>query len=191
MDYTEIFGALAGALYVWLEIKQKRSMWIVGGLSALVYMVIFANSSLYASLGLQLYYVVASIYGWYQWQKLESGQGASEEGPTTLQMPLKSGLLSGIVAFIGYFILWFILKKYTTDPSPALDALIATLSMLATYWVANKYIWHWILWIITNLLALVLYLSTGLYATSLLYLLYLIASIVGFIHWRKFRKVLI
>ena len=43
MDVTEVIGAVAGFLYVILEIRQKKAMWIVGGISALFYILLFFN----------------------------------------------------------------------------------------------------------------------------------------------------
>ena len=50
MDVTEVIGAVAGFLYVILEIRQKKAMWIVGGISALFYILLFFNASLSAVL---------------------------------------------------------------------------------------------------------------------------------------------
>jgi nicotinamide mononucleotide transporter len=73
---------------------------------------------------------------------------------------------------------------------PVSDASIAAISMLATYWVANRYIYHWLLWIVADIIAVYMYLNQGLYATTVLYIIYTVAAIVGYIHWRKFRRVL-
>jgi hypothetical protein len=35
-----------------------------------------------------------------------------------------------------------------------------------------------------------MYLSQGLYATTALYFIYIIAAMAGIVHWRKFRQVL-
>ncbi len=188
MNYAEIFGALSGFLYVILEIKQNKYMWIVGGVSALVYTAIFLNSALFASMGLQAWYVGASFYGWYIWKK-QSDKNGSEE-PLVMKLNRTKVIWSTIIALIGFLILWFILSKYSTDPMPGIDAFIAAISMLATYWVANRYIQHWMLWIVADMLAVYMYLSQGLYATVLLYFVYTFAAIAGLYHWHKFRKVL-
>lgn len=188
MNYAEIFGALTGFLYVFLEIKQNKYMWIVGGISALVYTVIFLNSALFASMGLQVWYVGASLYGWVMWSNQSQESGIQE--PMVMKLNKEKALYSSIIALLGFFILWFVLAKYSTDPMPVIDAFIASLSMLATYWVANRFIQHWILWIVTDLFAVYMYLSQGLYATVFLYIAYTIAAVAGLYHWRKFRKVL-
>ena len=63
----EIFGTLTGLLYVWLEIKHRRSMWVAGIVMALCYIAVFGVEGLYASMGLYVYYLGMSLYGWVQW----------------------------------------------------------------------------------------------------------------------------
>lgn len=69
--YIEYFGFVTGVLYLVFEIKQMKLMWLVGILSALAYIVVFAGSSLYAAMGLQVYFFWVSIYGWFEWRKGE------------------------------------------------------------------------------------------------------------------------
>ena len=54
MNWIEIVGAITGFAYVNLEIRQKRAMWIVGALSALMYIIVFYMASLNAAALLQL-----------------------------------------------------------------------------------------------------------------------------------------
>ena len=65
----EIFGFVSGLLYLILEIKQNKWMWLVNFITAVLYAVIFAQSKLYAAMGLQIYYVLISVYGFIIWQK--------------------------------------------------------------------------------------------------------------------------
>ncbi len=188
MDYSEIFGAVAGIIYVILEIKQKKLMWIVGAVSALFYTLIFLNANLFAAMGLQIYFLFASIYGLWMWSKKNSKEQISE--PIVVKLSIKRAAISTALALAGFLLLWYILKNYSSDPMPATDAMIASLSMLATYWVTNRFIQHWHLWIAANVLAIYMYFSQGLYATTALYLIYIIAAIAGIFHWRKFRQVL-
>lgn len=184
--FIEIFGAVTGLLYVYLEIKQRRAMWIVGGISALTYIVVFLNSGLIAAMGLQFYYLGMSIYGWKKW-----GDKSSVAYDGKLRVSKLSGrilIFSILSSIVGYFSLAFILEKYSQDPMPKIDALIAILSMLATYWVTKKYIENWFLWILANALAVYLYINQELYATVVLYFVFLIAAVIGYLHWRKFSE---
>ena len=188
---VEIFGALTGLLYVYLEIKQRRWMWIVGGISAIVYIYVFLVAGLYAMMAFQFYYVVISLYGWRQWGRSDTNRkGGSESMQITVTMPRKVAIISGVVIFTATLLFWQLLGKIDSDPMPFADALVVVLSMVATYWVSKKYIEHWILWIFANTLSIYIYLLQQLYATMVLYIIFVIAAIVGFCEWRKFRRVL-
>ena len=68
-NYIEIFGAAAGILYVFLEIRQNIWLWPVGIITSAVYIWVFFTGKLYADMSLQGYYLVISILGWYWWIK--------------------------------------------------------------------------------------------------------------------------
>ncbi|MDD3274041.1 MAG: nicotinamide riboside transporter PnuC [Bacteroidales bacterium] len=187
MNWIEITGAISGFIYVVLEIRQKRAMWIVGALSALMYIIVFFSSSLHAAALLQIYYLIVSVYGWKRW----GGGGDSSDNSgmnlnVTVKLPFKRAVYSIIAAFVGFIFVQYLLSNFSEDPYPYLDSFVAVLSMLATWWVSGKYIENWILWIIADLAAAILFFWQGLYATAILYVVYMIAAVVGFLHWRKF-----
>ena len=59
----EYFGVITGFLYLLLEIRQHKAMWVIGFLTSLVYVFVFFFSKIYADMGLNIYYVAISIYG--------------------------------------------------------------------------------------------------------------------------------
>ncbi len=68
-NYIEIFGAVTGILYVFLEIRQTIWLWPVGIVTSAVYIWVFFTSKFYADMSLQVYYLVISCLGWYWWIK--------------------------------------------------------------------------------------------------------------------------
>ncbi|HUU99686.1 MAG TPA: nicotinamide mononucleotide transporter family protein, partial [Bacteroidales bacterium] len=57
-NWIEIFGAVTGIIYVFLEIRQNLWLWPVGIVTSGVYIWVFFNSKIYADMGLQGYYLV-------------------------------------------------------------------------------------------------------------------------------------
>ncbi len=76
-NYIEIFGTVAGIVYVFLEIRQNIWLWPVGIVTSAVYIYIFFTGKLYADMSLQVYYLIISIAGWYWWVK---GAGHRAQG---------------------------------------------------------------------------------------------------------------
>ena len=81
-NYIEIFGAITGIIYVFLEIRQTIWLWPLGLVTSAVYVWIFFSSKLYADMSLQAYYVVISALGWYWWMRKagKTGKGEGESG---------------------------------------------------------------------------------------------------------------
>ena len=74
-NWIEIFGAVTGIIYVFLEIRQNIWLWPVGIITSAVYIVVFFTSKFYADMGLQVYYLVISVLGWYWWVRGAGRQG--------------------------------------------------------------------------------------------------------------------
>jgi len=74
-NWIELFGAVTGIIYVFLEIRQNLWLWPVGITTSAVYIWIFFSGKIYADMSLQGYYLVISCIGWYWWVK-GTGQGA-------------------------------------------------------------------------------------------------------------------
>jgi nicotinamide mononucleotide transporter len=68
-NYIEVFGAVTGIIYVFLEIRQTIWLWPVGIITSAVYILVFFTSKFYADMSLQVYYLVISFFGWYWWAK--------------------------------------------------------------------------------------------------------------------------
>jgi len=86
-NYIEAAGAIAGIVYVFLEIRQSVWLWPVGIITSAVYIWVFFASKLYADMSLQWYYLIISFLGWYWWskgagKKREGGNGRMGEGET-------------------------------------------------------------------------------------------------------------
>jgi nicotinamide mononucleotide transporter len=91
-NYIEIFGALAGIIYVFLEIRQNLWLWPVCIATSAAYIWIFFSGKLYADMGLQVYYLVISILGWYWWVRGTGLRLALTDGGASVAQG--SGLIS-------------------------------------------------------------------------------------------------
>jgi nicotinamide mononucleotide transporter len=198
-NYIEVFGAITGIVYVFLEIRQTIWLWPLGIITSGIYVWIFFTSKLYADMSLQSYYVVISILGWYWWvrSKREGEVGREGEGEmgrkgggknVVLQvsrLKLKTGVVLSLVSIVLYFIMWFVLSRFTDSPVPGWDSFLTSLSIVATWMLARKIYEHWFLWIVVNTVSVILYLTRGLYPTVVLYIVYGVMSFIGLKAWKK------
>jgi len=188
----EIFGTVTGLLYVWMEIKHRRSMWIVGIVMSVCYIAVFGVEALYASMGLYVYYLGMSLYGWFKWGKKTQQPVPGQElkpGPNPALKPVHintstAWLTAGLTIMV-FGGVWAVLRFLTDHPAPAMDAAITTLNMVATWLLTRSIVEQWLLLIVANILAIILYAHTGLWFTTGLYTVYLVASVIGYISWRR------
>ena len=193
-NWIEIFGALSGIIYVFLEIRQNIWLWPVGIVTSAVYIVVFFASKFYADMSLQGYYLVMSCIGWYWWVKgtghraqgEEYGaQGAGSGGLQVTRLRPLTGLVLAAVFILSYTGIWFILSRFTDSPVPGWDSFITSLSAIATWMLARKIYEHWYLWIAANAASVMIFVVRGLYPTVILYAVYLVMSFAGLKVWKR------
>ncbi len=203
-NWLEVFGAITGIIYVFLEIRQNIWLWPVGLVTSAVYIIVFFTTRFYADMSLQGYYLVMSIIGWYWWVR-GTGQGAQgsgrraqgeekkngglrdeeTEGLQVTRLKTVTGLLLAAVFVLLYSGIWFILSRYTDSPVPEWDSFITSLSVVATWMLARKIYEHWYLWILVNAASVIIFAVRGLYPTVILYAVYLAMSFGGLKVWKK------
>ncbi|MBR1570240.1 MAG: nicotinamide mononucleotide transporter [Bacteroidales bacterium] len=179
---VEIFALVTGVVYVILEILQKNAMWVLGILTGTACACSFAAQQVWASMGLNIYYVAVSFIGLYQWRKDSAKAG---EGVIHLTALPKSVAIWSAVIFVAGSLLCMWLLRATGDSAPELDAVATVLSVIATWWLAKSYLQEWLLWIVADILTAALCLQTGQYWMSLLYIAYVVSAAYGYIHWKK------
>lgn len=180
VNWVEITGSILSLIYLYLSIRQKVSLWIFGFLASALYVVVFFDSKLYADMSLQLYYLVVSVYGWINWKR---GKEEKELPATATTKKLWIKLALATVAI--YFIYYFVLLYFTDSTIPKSDSLVGALSVIATWMLARKLIENWLVWIVADALCVGLYIYKGLYPTAILFVIYTVMAVVGYIQWRK------
>lgn len=182
----ELLGAILGILYIIFSIRQSILTWPTGLLTSVLYVIVFFQSKFYADMGLQVYYVVISVYGWYFWLK-GTKPGESDSVPVR-ELSKKLGLILGCASIIIFIILVFVLKKFTDSDVPYMDSLTTALSIIATWMLAKKYIEQWLLWIFIDAVSAGLYIYKNLWPTVILFIVYTIMALWGYFEWKKDLK---
>ena len=185
-NWVEIFGAIAGIAYIYLSIKENILLWPVGLITTIVYIYVFFVSKFYADMSLQVYYIVISIYGWYFWLRGKKNQ--KNDSLQISKTPMKLALILIAVTFVLFVAISQILVNFTDSPVPYWDAFTTSVSIVATWMLAKKYLEHWLIWIIVDIVSAILYFWKGLYPTVVLFAVYTIMAVVGYYQWRKSLK---
>jgi len=187
--WIEIFAVITGLLYVYLQIKQNKTMWIVGFISSAIFVYILFSAQIYAQMGIYVYYVGISVYGYLRWKRMENGKlkmgNVETRHALSLQPRIKNIFVLIAISLILSTIITIILSNFTDSPIPLIDGTIAGFSIVATWMVTQKIIQHWYFWMAINLACVVLYVSQNLYFTAVMFLVYFGMSIIGLREWKK------
>ncbi|GBU08702.1 nicotinamide riboside transporter [Bacteroidales bacterium] len=186
IPFVEIIGLVLTLIYMYLEIKQDWKMWIVGILSSMIYIYVFFVAKLYAEVGINVYYMLMGFYGIFLWLVKKNKTSSIKKNNRSIDKKMTLMLSIFTTAMTG--LIYYILKNYTDSPLPFWDAMIAALSITATWMLANKIIEHWFLWIAVNFGMVAITIATEIYITSALYLIYGFVSIYGYYEWLKLVK---
>lgn len=184
--WIEIFGVVTGILYVILEVKQNRLLWPLGLITSATYVYVFFTGKFYADMGLQVYYVLISIYGWYYWSRGGERSGSGEL--PVIRGDMKQLLILTLVFALSWTGIYFLLDRLTDSTVPLGDSFTTALAIVATWMLARKIIEHWFLWIIANLVSIALYIYKGLYPTVILYVVYTGMAVYGYLEWKRSMK---
>lgn len=172
---------MTGLVYVWLEVKHRRAMWVVGFVMSACYVAVFGLKGLYASMGLYVYYLGMSVYGWLKWG--EQVTGGEELRPVRIGGRQAGG--AGGLLVVSFAVMWGVLRWFTDHPAPAMDAAITALNITATWLLAHSVLEQWLLLILANAMAIGLYAWSGLWFTTALYLVLFVSSFIGYGSWRR------
>ncbi|RZK82430.1 MAG: nicotinamide riboside transporter PnuC [Pedobacter sp.] len=178
----EWFGVITGILCVWLAAKNIIYNWPFAIVSVIIYIFIFFDSKLYADMGLQFYFLAMNFYGWYYWSKNKNNEEAAR--PVSLITIKEVGLsILGVIVFT--LIIGFLLKSNTDASFPFIDSFCTACSIIAQVFLARKVLQNWLIWIFVDIIYVGVYISKDLYATAIMYGLYIYIASMGYLEWRN------
>lgn len=182
-SFLEWTAVILGVSYVISITYKKMIAWLFALISSSIYVYLCFSAQLYLESFLQIFYVLTAIYGWLKWRKDTANKQIISWG---FKLNLINISLSSILTLsIGY-----IFSKYTNQANPYMDAFTTIFSLIATFMVARKVLENWIYWIIIDAISIILYSSREFYLTSLLFTIYTLLALFGFIKWYKNYKLI-
>lgn len=177
----EILGFFTGAVCVYLNTRQNVFGWFFGIINAVLYFAVFWQVRLYADMGLQGYYFFTSIYGWWMWLY----GGKSHDGVQVSKTPIRLYPIFGLV-FVLTTVSWgFLLGRFTDASLSYVDSALTVASLIAQWMMARKYIENWLIWIVADALYVGMYFYKDLHLTAILYAVFLVLAVMGYVQWRK------
>nr|WP_137788218.1 nicotinamide riboside transporter PnuC [Sphingomonas sp. 3P27F8] len=181
MSMLESVATVLGVACV--ALAARRSVWtfpIAIGSVVLIGVVVF-EARLYSDALLQGFFVIANIYGWFNWWRSRARSG--EVSVERMSAAQRGGwMIGGLAAAIAWGAL---MHRFTNASYPWWDAGIAIASVSAQLLMAQRRIENWLIWIAVDLASVPLYLTKGLYLFAGLYVIYLALACWGLFDWRR------
>ena len=181
--WLEIIGVITGLLCVYLAARNNILNWPFAIVSVGIYIFIFFDSHLYADMGLQVYFMVMNIYGWYFWSK----KTKTEKKTPVLRITQKEIILSAVAIVIFTVFLGSVLK-YTPASYPYIDSFCTACSLVGQVFLARKVLENWLIWIFVDIIYVGVYIFKHLDLTAVMYAIYVGIALMGYLDWKKDYK---
>ncbi len=173
-----------GVVEVLLAKKNSVLLYPAGIVSSSLSILLLAEALLYAEAALSMYYVIISIYGWIYWTKKKN-----EPSVKISRASRRDWIITFCIVFLGWGLLYIILKNFTDSDVPVVDAWISSTAWAGTWLLTRRKIENWILLNISNLFAVPLLFHKHLPLFALLTCVLFVVACFGYFEWKKvYRK---
>jgi nicotinamide mononucleotide transporter len=181
VQLLEWTAAILSAVSVYLSTREHIWSWPLAIVSVAMYGVIFVETGLYSDAGLQVFYGVISIYGWYEWL-----HGGPRHGKlhVTRATP-RVWALAAILGIVFWLALGTLASRLQGVSLPFLDAGLTTVSVIAQIMMTRKILENWLLWVLVDVVYVPVYAYKNLFPTAGLYAVFLVLAVLGFVQWRR------
>ncbi|MDY0103548.1 MAG: nicotinamide riboside transporter PnuC [Lentimicrobium sp.] len=186
--WFEGVAAVLGIASVWYARRENILVYPTGIVSVLIYVYICYSNRLYADAGINFFYAIMSVYGWYNWTR-NSGDNNTLEISANNRRQQIAGISLTIVSYWAIIgLIWMLNfndKAYMSSYVPWVDSFTTSIFLVGMLLMARKKVENWIYWIIADVVSIPLYFYKGLVFTSFQYIIFLILAILGYIEWRN------
>ena len=201
ITWREILGNAFGLASAVGGMRRKVWAWPVGIIGNVLLFTVFlftatesdhGGSPLYGQAARQVFFVIVSVYGWWRWSTNQrSGAGAPAVVPRWATGRERVAYLAA--AAVGVVACYYAFRAIGAG-FPAewwfylADAWIFVGSIVATYAMARGWVDFWLCWIAVDLVGVPLLLHSHFYPSAVLYGVYGLFVIWGFVTWLKIAR---
>ena len=172
-----------GIMSVYYAKKANILVYPTGIICTVITVYILYVNEYFGDMMMNFYYSVMSIYGWWNWSRKKENKYVVPISRTT-----RKEKLIGILFFVLTMIVTYLVYKaydYELQIPNYIDIITSGIFFTAMWYMANKKLENWTLWIIADIITIPLYAYRGLGMLSLQYFVFTILAIQGYIEWKK------
>lgn len=180
-SYIEIIAVFFGILSVWFARKENILVYPTGIINVLIYVYLCFFAGLYADMGINVFYFIMSVFGWYNWSRRNDQQ---QHIPIST-LDFKQWVFYVAITASAFAIIYYVLISFTDSTVPVFDSITTSIFITGMWLMAVKKLENWLFWIVGDLMVIPLFSMKGLIFTSLQYVVFFILAVMGFIEWRR------
>jgi nicotinamide mononucleotide transporter len=181
--FWEWAAVILGVTEVLLAKVNNILLYPAGIAGTLIGIYVLLMAGLYAESALNGYYVVMSVYGWIYWIRKRN------EPPVKITWCNRTEwVITLLICFAGWAILYYLLKNFTTSNVPLWDSWVSSTAWAGMWQLSRRKIENWILLNVSNLFAIPLLFYKKLPMFGLLTLFLFIIAFFGFYQWLRIWK---
>ena len=181
LEATAFFFGIASVVYAK---KEDILVYPTGLVATVITTYIFFTDRLFGDMMMNFYYSIMSIYGWWNWARRKNDR-------EFVVHITRTNIKEKWIGF-GFFLLTMLVTYGVyrvfgakIGPTNYVDIFTSGIFFTAMWYMANKKLENWTLWILGDLITVPLYAYRGWGMFSLQYLIFTVLAIQGYLAWKK------
>ncbi len=198
VSYLEFYGLISGIIAVTLSSLANVWSWPVGIINVVLSFILFFQVRLYPDMALQVFFFITNVVGWWRWTHPNAEEEDMKHELKVSFLKQQQVMVLIAIGVIGTLLLGSlasnihtIFPKLFTQPSaaPFLDSFITVMSIMATFYMIQKKIECWMVWLLVDIIATYVYFSRDIKFYAVLYFIYCIIASFALWNWiREYRS---
>ena len=179
----ELIAVLFAVVSVLYSKNNNIRVYPTGIISTLIFVYLLYKWELFGDMIINAYYFIMSIYGWYLWSAISNNKPLLPITKLT-RKDYQTSTLIFIFSTIFVVSVYLYFEKFGVWWS-YVDIFTTGLFFVGMYLLAKRKVEHWIFLIIGDFISIPLYYFKGYTITSLLFLIYTVIAVLGYLEWKK------
>ena len=181
VSWLEVLAFVLALANIACNVFEIHWGWPLAFAASLLYAWLFYSSKLYGEAGVNLFFALTAVWGWWQWLRGHRGSALLRIERLDLR-----GFLWCVVGYaLAWLVLAFLLRGITDSDVPWADGFVTAGSIVGTLLLGRKFIENWPVWLLVNAASVALFAYKGLHLTVVLYVIFFLLAIWGWSGWRK------
>ncbi len=197
MSYVEFFAVISGLIAVGLSAIANIWSWPIGIINVFLSAFFYYQIQLYPDMFLMVFFFVTNLLGWWRWANPKPEEEDKKKELKVSFMKWKQFAVLSVAGLAGTYVIgtlasnlheWLPYLFNLPSAYPFADSFILVMSVITTFFMIQKKIECWIIWIVVDVVATYLYFLKGAKFFGVEYLVFTLIAIFALWNWIKEYK---